>query len=97
MAISRYSGSPIIDFGNQYGTSTAVTKIRRAITGGTIPYQEIIVRGSERLDTMAGELYGDAKYWWVLAAASNIGWGLQVPPGTVVRVISLSDALSYVS
>ena len=40
----------------------------------------------ERLDTIAGKIYGDSNYWWVIAAASGIGWPLQVPPGTLLRI-----------
>lgn len=97
MATSRYSSTPLIELGKYYGTSDAVTKIRKAIADGTIPYQELIVRGKERLDTISGEVYGDAKYWWVLAASSNVGWGLQIPPGTVVKIVSLSDVLTLVA
>lgn len=96
MATSRYTNTPVIDFGSQYGTSTAIASIRKAIANNQVSYKEIIVRGSERLDTIAGVLYGDARYWWILAAASNIGWGLQVKPGTVLKVIDLADALSLV-
>jgi hypothetical protein len=39
-----------------------------------------------RLDVMAGREYGDASLWWVIAAASNIGWGLQVPAGTRILI-----------
>jgi len=35
---------------------------------------------------LAGAIYQSSTYWWVIAAASGIGWGLQVPPGTVLRI-----------
>ena len=35
---------------------------------------------------MAANVYGDSSLWWIIAAASNIGWGLQVPPGTVLKI-----------
>ena len=92
MALGRYSQAPIIDFGNQYGTSGAVSLIRSAIASGNVSIvDQITLKGAERLDTMAGSIYGDARYWWVLAAASNIGWGMQVPPGTIINVPSLTD------
>lgn len=97
MATSRYSSTPLIDFGTQYGTSDAMYRIRKNIKDGTLAYQEIVVKGKERLDTIAGDVYGDARYWWVLAASSNVGWGLQVPPGTVIKVVQLSEALSLVT
>jgi len=45
--------------------------------------------GFDRLDALAGVLYGEGRYWWVLAAASNVGWSLQVPPGTIITVPDL--------
>jgi hypothetical protein len=24
--------------------------------------------------------------WWVIAAASGIGWGMQVPPGVILKI-----------
>jgi hypothetical protein len=97
MAISRYSSTPLVDFGTQYGTSDAIFRIRKGVKDGTLAYQEIIVKGKERLDTIAGEVYGDSRFWWILAASSNIGWGLQIPTGTVIKVVQLSEALSLVT
>ena len=91
MAFSRYSGSPVLGLGSQYGTSQMVVSIRNAIKDGSITVKQVIARGAARLDTIAGEEYGDARYWWVLAAASNVGWGLQVPAGTVISVPSFDD------
>lgn len=51
--------------------------------------------GDDRLDTLAGSIYGNAKYWWILAAASDIGWGLQAPPGTVLNIIDLESLAQY--
>jgi hypothetical protein len=96
MAISRYSNAPVLAFGQQLGTSYAISNIRQAIADGNLKYKTIILRGRERLDTIAGEQYNDAKYWWIIAAASNIGWGLQVPPGTVLKIPELNSALMFV-
>lgn len=89
MAFSRYSRTPVLDFGSQYGTSHAVTLVRRAVANKLLPTQDILLQGAERLDVLAGKIYGDASYWWILAAASEIGWGLQVPAGTVISVPEL--------
>jgi hypothetical protein len=90
MPFSRYSRAPVLGFGSQYGTSAAITAIRTAIANGNLATQEILVRGVERLDVLAGSIYGDARYWWILAAASDIGWGLQVPPGTIIKIPDLA-------
>ena len=89
MAFSRYNRTPILDFGSQYGTSQAITLVRRAVANKLLPVKDILLQGAERLDVLAGKIYGDASYWWILAAASEIGWGLQVPAGTVISVPEL--------
>lgn len=86
MPFSRYNKAPVLALGTKYGTSTAVAALRAAISDGTIAVREMELKSSERLDVLAGKIYGDARYWWILAAASDIGWGLQVPPGTVIRI-----------
>jgi len=96
MATSRYINSPVLNMGSHMGTSQAVARIRAAVESGRIPVQEVILRGRDRLDTLAGEAYGDARYWWLLAAASNIGWSLQVPPGTVIKIPDIQTALSFI-
>ena len=91
MAFSRYARTPVINFGMQYGTTRAREAIQATMANGTLNVtQTIVARGAERLDTIAGVVYGDSRYWWVLAAASKIGWGLQVPPGTIIYVPDLS-------
>lgn len=79
-----------------YGTSRAREAIQSAIANQTLVTKQLVVRGRERLDTLAGVLYGDSQYWWILAAASNIGWGLQVPPGTILQVPSLKDVAAII-
>ena len=97
MTFSRYNRTIQLNFGAQYGTSRSIAAIREAIKTGQIGItQEFLVRGAERLDTLAGVLYGDAKYWWILAAASDVGWGLQIAPGTLIRVPSLVDISALV-
>jgi len=82
MVIDRYARSPIIRGGSQYGTSTAAVTLKRAVDVGAIAVEERVLQGRERLDVLAGQLYGDSRNWWIIAAASGIGWALQVPPGT---------------
>lgn len=96
MPSSRYARASRLDLGAQQGTSFAVVNIRRAIQNKSITYKTLVVRGAERLDTISGNVYGDAKYWWILAAASDIGWGLQVPVGTIINVPDLQAVLSIV-
>ena len=83
--------------GGFVGTSDAIPIIRRGIYNGSIKVKtERALRVGERLDTIVGQEYGDGRYWWIIAAASNIGWALQVPPGTYIRVPDLSDVLTAI-
>jgi hypothetical protein len=93
MTLSRYISTPRLGFGAQFGTSASIERIRAAVKDGSISTETILLRGAERLDTLAGAIYGDAGYWWILSAASGIGWGLQVPPGTIIKIPQL-DAIA---
>jgi nucleoid-associated protein YgaU len=93
---SRYSKVPKIEKGKAIGTTRFSSRMFFAAEQGALKCQVRDTRGAERLDTIAADTYGDAQYWWVIAAASGIGWCLQVPPGTKLRIpSSLGDALKY--
>ena len=78
--------------GTRYGTSNYTVLIRDAISNGQLSYRTSVMSSGQRLDTVAGQQYGDGSLWWIIAAASNIGWATQVPAGTVLIVpTSLSE------
>lgn len=95
MATSRYVLTPKLNFNFQYGTSETVANIRSAIANGQIAVDVIFLKEIIRLDVLAGQYYGDGKYYWLIAAASNIGWSLQIPPNTRIVIPNLQQALSY--
>lgn len=80
--INRYRRAPKIKSGQAYGTYAAGNVIYRAFQQGVLDVEQKVLTESQRLDIVAGEYYGDGTLWWVIAAASKIGWSLQVPPGT---------------
>jgi hypothetical protein len=84
--VSRYNRTPIILGGQQYGTSRSCILIFTAVKAGSINYTASILKQAERLDVLAGRAYGDSGLWWVIAAASGIGWGMQAPPGTLLKI-----------
>lgn len=96
MAIRRYARTNILGANRKYGTSRAITAIRNGIENGLIRYSTQRLLEGQRLDSIAGQIYNDGKLWWVIAAASNIGWGLQVPPETIIRIPNISDVSSLV-
>ena len=78
--LTRYSGD------TKGIRSQGVSAIRSGVESGTIPTVIVEVKENQRLDHIASEYYGDGTKWWIIAAASGIGWWLQVPPGTILRV-----------
>ncbi len=92
MALRRYNRVPILGVNRMYGTSRVSKIISDGINAGTIRYRETFLREGERLDTIAGREYnGRSDLFFVIAAASNIGWALQVPPNTRIRIPNLAD------
>lgn len=96
MPFSRYTRTPVLGLGTQYGTGRAREAIQAAVKDGRLAVRPLVLRGRERLDTIAGAHYGDGRYWWVLAAASDVGWGLQVPPGTIINIVDLGDVAALI-
>lgn len=86
MAFSRYNRSNLIAGGRRYGTNYTGVSIYRAVKQNRIKFKRQISKEGDRLDILAGKVYGDSKMWWVIAAASGIGWCLQVPSGTVLTI-----------
>ena len=85
-SIKRYARSPALKGGSIYGTGRAGIAIYTAVQTGGLKIEKRQLKAGERLDILAGKLYGDSSLWWIIAAASGIGWGLQVPPGTVIVI-----------
>jgi nucleoid-associated protein YgaU len=89
MPLSRYVSDNLINDGKLLGTNGSLQRIRDAVAAGRVSTTTIVIKESDRLDAIAGRFYGDGRLWWVIAAASGIGWWLQVPPGT--RVVIPTD------
>jgi len=97
-SFSRYRSAPKLGFSFQYGTSRGIVAVRNAISAGLIPInQTITLTENQRLDQLAAIYYKDARFWWVLAAASDIGWGLQVPPGTIINIPDINSVAAIVT
>ena len=86
MRISRYQNDTPINGGKLLASSKAVMRIRSAVRAGKLSLRPHVVRENQRLDKIAGDFYGDGRLWWVIAAASDIGWPMQVPPGTRLNI-----------
>ena len=84
MAFSRYTA--LTRPGNIKTMSRISSQLRQSIARGETDVETIILEEGVRLDHLAARYYSDPSYWWIIAAASSIGWGLQAPPGTVITV-----------
>ena len=84
--VRRYRRAPKLKRGKYYGTFTPGYYLYKAVQQGRISCRSYTTKQSERLDIIAGNYYGDGTLWWVIAAASGIGWNRQVPPGTYLAI-----------
>jgi hypothetical protein len=66
------------------------------MAAGNIRFDETYLDEAERFDILAGKIYGDSSLWWIIAAASDVGWGLQVPPGTRIKIPKLADVQKFI-
>lgn len=96
MTIRRYGKTKILGLNFRFGTSQAIPILRQNIANGNIKYSEHILEENERLDILAGKVYGDSSLYWILAACSDIGFVLQVPPGTLIKIPDINDVAKYV-
>ena len=96
MTLRRYNRTRTFGLNFRYGTSFAIPAIRENIQNGNIRVTELVLQERERLDILAGQNYGDGRLWWIIAAASDIGWGMQPPPGTRILIPNLEDVSRYV-
>ena len=97
MSLNRYSRTRLLKGGKMYGTHQGSRALYLAASAGTIRTRSHVLKQGERLDAIAGRELGDGSLWWVIAACSGIGWGLQVPPGTRVRITeSLAEVAGIV-
>jgi hypothetical protein len=84
--MNRYRSDRRIKGGTLLATNQSVNKIKTGIRNGTIRTRRYKTKEGERLDIIAAKYLGEGRLWWILAATSNIGWGLQVPPGTLINI-----------
>ena len=82
----RYTRSPPINKGEGKSNPRISSKIYKGVMSGKISFKARRLKQAERLDHIASQFYGNSSFWWVIAAASGIGWSMQVPPGTLVRI-----------
>lgn len=69
--------------------------IYKAVENNEIDFDIVVTEAGKRLDHYSQEYYSDPNNWWIIAAASGIGWWLQVPDSVVLRIpTDLSQIIS---
>lgn len=99
MALSRHSFSKKITYNGKsiIATNKTSSRIYSGVLNKKIDCSKYIIKEGERLDTLSLRFYNTSSYWWILAAASGIGWPLQISPGTIIAIPSnLNELFSYV-
>lgn len=99
MSVSRYDRAAFSSYNGKRlkSNSQAGKVIKDMVDSGQIQVSEFLLSYGQRLDLVSANYYGSAHYWWVIAAASGIGWQCQVPPGTLLKIpISLQRVLEAV-
>lgn len=67
-------------------SAKSVAILRRARDFGLLSTRTLVLSQDQRLDHIAYKELGDPHAWWIIAALSDIGWGLQLPAGTILRL-----------
>ena len=70
--------------------------IHKAVAEESIDYEIVITDRGKRLDHYAKEYYDEADNWWIIAAASSIGWWLQLPEGVVIKIPTDLDQIEAI-
>tara|TARA_B100000214_G_C23826256_1_gene562043 strand:- start:321 stop:617 length:297 start_codon:yes stop_codon:yes gene_type:complete len=86
VATSRYAFTSLLPGGQGIATSKYIKRVYYAVQSGALPFSSTTLVARQRLDHIAYLAYGSSDLWWVIAAASGIGWNLQAPAGTIVRI-----------
>lgn len=67
-------------------SAKSVAILRRARDFGLLSTRRMVLAQDQRLDHIAFKELGDPHAWWIIAALSDIGWGMQLPAGTILHL-----------
>lgn len=82
--------------GKKLESAKTVLALRRARDLGLIKTRKLVLKEAQRLDHIAYEQIGNSIHWWIIAAFSDIGWGLQVPAGTILQIPTDMNAVRVI-
>ena len=88
MAISRYDGfNKVRNNSNDYyrlETFPSVTETELY----NIPHTTVMWKETDRMDTMAEDLYGNPRYWWAICLMNDLvsPFSYKLLPGTLLKI-----------
>lgn len=82
---SRYINTPIVNL--DVKGQTRQVMVPGPQDGYAFQYQAYMVRGEDRIDTLAEAFYGDSTLWYQIAQGNPeiLQWD-NVPSGTIIRI-----------
>jgi hypothetical protein len=84
--IKTYSSDLVLGQRPRYATANICSKVFNDCKSGKLVTETILFNEGDRLDHLSQKYYGNGLDWWVIAAASGLGWWLQVNPGTEIII-----------
>jgi len=90
--MNRYKNNPVLNenviLGRKpkYATEKLCTQIFNDCKSNVLQNEKVVFNEGDRLDYLAQKYYGNGLDWWIIAAASGIGWWLQINPGTIIVI-----------
>jgi hypothetical protein len=84
--ITKYSSDPVLGLRPRYATANLCSNIFNDCRTGRLESTTIFYKEGDRLDYFSQKYYGNGMDWWVIAAASGLGWWLQINPGTEITI-----------
>ena len=82
---SEFDNKKVGSFGDLSGRSI-INDLFHAVERGEVRIQITEVSDGRRLDHYAQKYYGNGLNWWIIAAASGIGWWMQITEGIVLNI-----------
>ena len=81
-----FNGNSLLGTKPKYATNDLCTTIYNDCRSGKVKTEQITFNEGDRLDYLAQKYYNNGLDWWIIAAASGIGWWLQINPGTIITI-----------
>ncbi len=90
--LNRYTNNTIIQEDlitfqkPKYATSELCSRIYKDCKNGILEHDMLVYTKNDRLDKLSQKYYNNGLDWWIIAAASGLGWWMQINEGTQIII-----------